>query len=914
MSKVFLVDGSGYIFRAYYAILSLSTKDGFPTNALYGFFRMMLKLLAQPGTERMVMVFDTGAPTFRHELYKEYKANRIECPTELVQQMPYFRDIARAFGLKVIEQNGYEADDIIGTLARRLGNAGIETVIISGDKDLMQLVSDKVTIYDAMKDAWIGAAEVKAKFGVGPEKVIEILALMGDSSDNIPGLKGVGPKTAVQLIELFGDTETIIASAQKIKDIKAIRGREKIAQTIEENPEILRLCKKLVAIDCDMPLSFELNGAGNKLSELPDSELPTVMLRADPDGAALQKLAEQFEFSSLLKDFKAGPAPDATKIESREDYKTIYRDEFPAFVKKLKLAPHFVLDTETTSLDLFDSKLVGFAFCWSKEEAFYVPVGHTEVPPGKEQMSLEEARVALSPILADPSQKKSGQNIKFDIQVLLNHDFPIAGVYFDTMVAAYLLNPDRRSHSLSALAKDLLGISVIEYEEVAKDKIDFSYVDIPSATRYSAEDAHIAWLLIEKLQPLLNERELEKIFNEIEMPLVSVLAKLERTGVKIDTKLLHKISKDFEVRLGNLEQELYQIAGETFNINSTQQLSAIMFEKLGIDSKGLKKTKTGKISTNQDVLEQLAHNHRFPLLVLHYRGLYKLKSTYVDVLPTLVSAKTGRLHSRFNQAVTGTGRLSSSDPNLQNIPIRSEEGASIRGAFIAERGNVLLTADYSQIELRLLAHLSGDENLIQTFHDNVDIHTRTAREILGLPVDAALDADQRRIGKTINFGIIYGMGPFRLARELGISFSTAKIYIENYFNKYPRVQQYFDSLARDAREKGFVSTLFGRKRNIADIDSSGRDKEFVIRAAMNAPLQGTAADIIKMAMLKIDAALIDVPARLTLQVHDELVFEVSEDSIQEVKALVKREMEGVVNLKVPLKVELGVGVNWQEAH
>ncbi len=913
MSKVFLIDGSGYIFRAFYAVAPLSTKDGFPTNALYGFFRMIIKLLAQADSEHMVMVFDTGHPTFRHEMYTEYKANRAECPTELAQQMPYFRDISRAFGLKVIEQPGFEADDVIGTLASRLGRAGIDTVIISGDKDLMQLVSDKVTIYDAMKDAWIGRDQVKAKFGVTPEQVVEVLALMGDSSDNVPGVKGVGPKTATQLIELYGDTDTILSSVQKIRENKSIRGREKLADTIEADPEILRLSKKLVQIDCKMPLNFELNGSGQDLSQIPDSDLYTVVVRNEPNFDALGDLAARFEFASLLKDFKAAGSSKNKTPERKDNYITVFKDNFDQFLTKIKSVGHFVFDTETTSLDLFDSKLVGLAFCWSSEEAYYLPIGHLDCPAGESQVSLDDVVKFLGPVFDGPALK-SGQNMKFDIQVLANNGLSISNVYFDTMVAAYLLSPDRRSHSLSALSRDFLGLSVIEYEDVVGEKANFSYVDIPAATRYSAEDAHMAWLLIDKLHPLLKERALEQVFHDIEMPLVGVLAKLERTGVKIDSVLLAGIAQEFDAQLKDLEAKLYEMAGGEFNINSTQQLSAIMFDKLGIQSKGLKKTKTGKISTNQGVLEQLANAHPFPTLVLRYRSLYKLKSTYVDVLPALVSPITHRLHSRFNQTVTSTGRLSSSDPNLQNIPIRTEEGSRIRAAFIAEPGNLLLTADYSQIELRLLAHLSDDENLIQTFIEDVDIHTRTAREILGLMPGFPVSTEERRIGKTINFGIVYGMGPFRLSKELEIPMSTAKTYIQNYFSQYPKVQKYFDSLEQDMQEKGYVSTLFGRKRNVADIDTTGRDKEFVIRAALNAPLQGTAADIIKLAMLSLDSALKDTGARLILQVHDELVFEVPESKIDSIKELVREKMEHVVQLKVPLKVGIGIGKNWQEAH
>jgi len=919
MSKVYLVDGSGYIFRAYYAIAPLSTKDGFPTNALYGYFRMLAKLLSQAETDHMVMVFDTGEETFRHKLYDEYKANRDECPTDLVQQMPYFRDIARAFGLKVLEQVGYEADDIIGTLATRLSNAKIETVIISGDKDLMQLITDKVKIFDAMKDAWIGRDEVIKKFGVGPEKVVEILSLMGDSSDNIPGLHGAGPKTALQLIEQFGTVENVLNSAQVIRETKGIRNREKIAQTIESNSEIVRLSRKLVEIDCEMPLTFELNGSGQTLSQIPDSELYNVLVRKVPDERALSDLAAKFEFTSLLKvkdfklkDFKT--TPEDNKVVTKDEYVTVYDSNFDSFVKELKQQPHFVFDTETTSLSVFEGELVGIAISWSDEKAFYIPLAHKRVPDGVSQVAKAKFWEALGPIFSDSKIKKSGQNIKFDLEVLHQEGIEVNGIYFDTMIASYLLSPDRRSNSLSNLARDLLGRTMIEYKDVTKDLEDFSYVPIDIATQYSAEDAHIAWILISKLEPLIKEHELEKVFYEIEMPLVPVLARIEERGVHIDSQLLARISKEIEARLVVIKKELYEIAGEEFNINSTQQLSVIMFEKLGIPVKGVKKTKGGKISTNQAVLEMLAPQHRLPELVLQYRGLFKLQNTYVDVLPAMVSKKTGRLHSRFNQTITATGRLSSSDPNLQNIPIRTVEGARIRTAFIPEKGNILITADYSQIELRLLAHLSGDSNMIQTFKEDIDIHARTAREILGLPPLFEVSSDQRRIGKTINFGIVYGMGPFRLGKELGIPMGMAKDYIENYFNNFPKVREYFDKLGNDAREKGFVTTLFGRKRNISDIDTSGRDKDFVIRAAINAPIQGTAADIIKLAMIKIDHKIREMPVTMILQVHDELVFECAENFKDEAASLIRKEMEEVMELSVPLKVDLGMGYNWNETH
>ncbi|MCB9030314.1 MAG: DNA polymerase I [Deltaproteobacteria bacterium] len=905
--KVYLVDGSGYIFRAYYAVAPLTTSDGFPTNALYGYTRMLIKLLNDAESEHVVIVFDTAAKNFRHALYDQYKANRAECPEDLAKQMPYFRDISRALGLQVLEKEGYEADDIIGALAHKLSNADIETIIISGDKDLMQLVTEKVTIWDAMKDKHIGFKEVREKFGVTPDKVVEVLALMGDSSDNIPGVAGIGPKTAQQLIEKYNDIESVIAAIDEIRDSKGLRNKKKIADAIEADPEILRLSRKLVEIDINMPLTINSNGETLMLSELENSKLADVLVRKEPRDDLLSEFAEKFEFSSLFSELNL----NSHSIQKEErDYKTVLEADFDLFIEKLKAQELIAFDIESTSLNVLEAEIVGLSFCWNSKEAFYVPIGHNE----QGQVERAYAIQALSEILGDKKIKKCGQNLKYDISVLSRIGVEVRGVYFDTMLAGYLINPDRRSNNLTALAGDYLSMNLLEYDQVIADKKCFSEVSIADATYYAAEDAHVAFLLMERLAPILKERDLENVFYNIEIPLISVLSKMEMTGVALDVSFLNQLSVEYGERLDKIRKELFELAGEEFNMNSPKQLSVILFDKLGISTKGLKKTKTGAISTSQAVLEQLRDEHPLPAKILEYRSLFKLKNTYIDVLPEQVSKITHRLHTKYNQAVTGTGRLSSSDPNLQNIPIRTEEGKKIRKAFIAPKGRKLIVADYSQIELRILAHLSEDQNLIQAFLDGTDIHTKTAREILHLGDDEQVTSDERRMGKTINFGIIYGMSGFRLGRELGIPIGVANEYIENYFNQYPGVKAYFDQIEEDARTKGFVTTLFGRKRNTADIDATGRDRDFVMRAALNAPIQGTAADLIKLAMIEVSDAIIGKPISMTMQVHDELVFECDDDYLDKARELVVDTMEGVADLRVPLKVDVNLGINWNEAH
>ncbi|MBX7145636.1 MAG: DNA polymerase I [Oligoflexia bacterium] len=911
--KVYLVDGSGYIFRAFYAVAPLTTKAGFPTNALFGFVRMLLKLLAAADSQHIAVVFDAGRETFRTELYKDYKANREECPPELRKQMPYFRSFSTALGLTILEQPGFEADDIIGTLTKRLNAEGVEVVIVSCDKDLMQLVCDSVSIWDTMNDRFFHAKEVFEKFGVGPDKVVEVLGLMGDSSDNVPGLDGVGPKTASQLISKYGSVEAVIGAVDQIENEPSIRNRKKIAERIRADVEMLRLSRKLVEIDCGVPLELKTNGGSSDASKLGADQLFRALERQPAHEKELTQLAAEFEFTSLLRDMKLGAG--SAGVGSDASYQTVYADTFEDFCRRLSKLPAFAFDTETTSLNVQEAKLVGASFCFSDSEAFYIPLAHSVSAAGKRQVTLDEFRVGLAAIFESEKQRKIGQNMKYDINVLAEHGLLMRGVAFDTMIASYLLNPDKGSHNLTVLAQDYLKRPTIEYEEVTAGVQSFADVEVTVATRYACQDAHYAWLLEKTLSALLQERELDELFDRIEMPLVPVLAGMERIGVKLDTQVLDQLASEFSLALVGMEKELYALAGMEFNLNSPKQLGEVLFGKLGLPTKGVKKTKTG-LSTDSGVLEKLAPLHPLPSLILRYRSLYKLKSTYVDVLRAQISTKTGRLHARFNQAVTGTGRLSSSDPNLQNIPIQTAEGRRIRAAFVAQDGSVLISADYSQIELRVLAHLSDDANLIEAFRSGVDIHAKTAREIMGLSENEEIAPELRRMGKTINFGVIYGMGPYRLSRELAIPLSEAQRYIEGYFDRYPGVKEFFAKLERDARDKGYVKTMYGRKRFIADIDSADRDQGFVVRAAMNAPIQGTAADLMKIAMLKLDRRIREEgrSERLLLQIHDELVFECPAAERTEAVALIRHEMEHVAEFKVPLKVDVGLGKNWEEAH
>lgn len=867
---------------------------------------MILKTMAQANSSKIAIVFDAGKKTFRNDLYPEYKANRTECPPELLEQMPYFRDLSRALGLPVLECPGYEADDIIATLTSRLVTEDQKVVIVSGDKDLMQLVSDTVEMWDTMKDVRYGPAQVVEKFGVGPEKVTEILALTGDSSDNVPGVDGVGPKTATQLIQKYETAEGVISSIQAIKEDKEIRNRAKIAENIEANPELLRLARRLVEVDHNVPLEKITDGT---------DDIQKLLSKRDVDAAHLGELFERFEFQSLFKEFKGLlGSSNRSAASSDETYKTILAADFPEWCGRFKAQKEFAFDLETTSLDIHEAEVVGISISWNNTESFYIPVGHTEQVS---QVSWKVFTSATKEHFANPAIAKCGHNLKYDISILELHGIAVEGAAFDSMVAAYLLNPDSRNYNLTALANDFLQRDVIEYDEVTAGKANFSEVPIADATTYACQDAHYAWLLKETLAPRIEEAGLKRVFTELEVPLIPVLSRMERIGVKVDASKLQAMSAEFELQLKQLETKIYQAADCEFNINSPKQLADIFFNKLGISTKGVKKTKTG-FSTDSSVLEKLAEVHPLPALILEYRSLHKLKSTYTDALGEEICSKTGRVHTRLNQTITGTGRLSSSDPNLQNIPVQSTEGRRIRSAFIPESGSIFISADYSQIELRLLAHLSGDENLIRAFREGRDIHASTAREIMGLSAHEEVPDDVRRIGKTINFGIVYGMGAFRLGRELGIPVQQASTYITNYFQRYPKVKEYFAKLEECALSQGEVQTIFGRKRVISSIDTSGRDQGFAMRAAINAPLQGSAADIIKLAMIRVDELLRGhyPGAHLVLQIHDELLIEAPDRGAEKNKQLiheVTQAMEGVIELAVPLKVDAGSGHDWQQA-
>ena len=902
----YLIDGSGYIFRAFYAIQRLSTKDGFPTNALFGFLKMVLKTIATANSSKVAIIFDAGRKTFRNELYPEYKANRDECPPELVQQMPYFRELSKAIGLPVLEAPGYEADDIIATLTAKLVAQNKDVVIVSGDKDLMQLVNEHVTIWDTMKDKRYKAPEVVEKFGVGPAQVTEVLALTGDTSDNVPGVDGVGPKTAAQLIVKYNDVEGVISNIEGIKNDTEIRNRKKIAETIEANLDQLRLSRRLVEVDSKVPLQ-EISGDGDNMDEL--------LSKREIDAVHLGELFNRFEFTTLFKEFKSVLGAAARpKTSENYSYTTILAEDFPAWCEEFLQQKDFAFDLETTALEIHNAEIVGISLCWDDKVSYYIPVGHHKA---EGQVSWKNFVDNTKRHFANPDVKKSGQNIKYDISILELHGIAVEGVTFDTMVAAYLLNPDSRSFNLTALAEEFLQLPVIEYDEVTEGAENFSGVSIEAATQYACQDAHYAWLLKGILGPRLEEGGLTKVFEQLEVPLVPVLARMEREGVKVDAKTLESMSAEFAVQLAELEKQIYAHAGQEFNINSTKQLAEIFFEKLGISTKGVKKTKTG-FSTDSSVLEKLAEVHPLPALILEYRSLHKLKSTYTDALAQVINPKTGRVHTRLNQTITSTGRLSSSDPNLQNIPVQSEAGRRIRSAFVPEPGKIFIAADYSQIELRLLAHLSGDKNMIAAFNEGTDIHANTAREIMGLGAFDEVSDEIRRIGKTINFGIVYGMGAFRLSRELGIPVHQATSYINNYFARYPRVKEYFAKLEDAAMSNGEVQTIFGRKRVISAIDTSGRDSGFAMRAAINAPLQGSAADIIKLAMIKVDSMLRSsgIDAKLILQIHDELLIEAADRGAAENEKLMKSvqdAMEGVMELSVPLKVDAGSGKSWTEA-
>ena len=882
-----MIDGSSYIYRAFFAIARLSNSKGFPTNAIYGFTNMLLKILRERGAEYAAIAFDAPGPTFRHEVFGEYKANRPSMPEDLRVQIPHIKEVVSALRLPVLEKEGYEADDLIAAMAKKLERAGAETIIVSGDKDLLQLITPQIAMYDPMKEKTYQIPEVKERFGVTPEKVVEVMGLMGDTTDNIPGVPGIGPKTAAQLIEEFGSIEDLLKNVYKVKSAK-------VRALLERHAEQARLSRELATLDLNAPVDWGLQE----------------LRMGEPDRKALQAIFKEMEFSKLLKDFSLKPD------HREDDYRLVTtREEFGDLVRNLEKAGVFALDLESTSIEPMRAEIVGLSFSFQPHQAYYLPVGH-DYPGAPGQLSREEVLRALRPLLEDPGVKKYGQNIKYDYILLANSGVHLRGIAGDTMIASYLLNPSRHRHSLEELAREHLDRQIITYSDVAGSgakQIPFSQVEVEKACRYSCEDADLTLLLANLLMPKVEADGFAELFHEVEIPLIEVLAAMEMNGVRLDVPLLGVMSREFEKEMERISQEIFDLAGESFNINSPQQLGKVLFEKLKLP--GGKRTKTG-YSTDVEVLNELSKDFPLPAKVLEYRSLSKLKSTYVDALPQLVNPKTGRIHTSFNQTVTATGRLSSSDPNLQNIPIRSPEGRRIREAFIPEEGTRILSADYSQIELRILAHLSRDSFLVETFQKGLDVHSSTAAEIFHVSPEQ-VNPEMRRLAKVINFGIIYGMSAFGLAKELGIEPGVAQAYIANYFQKYHGVRDYIDASLEAAREKGYVITLMNRRRYLPDIKSANRSvRQFAERIAINAPIQGTAADLIKVAMIRIHRRLIQEKRKteLILQIHDELVFEVPEAEMEAVKGMVTEEMEGVMQLVIPLKIEIGVGKNWAEAH
>ena len=926
---VYLVDASAYMYRSYHAVRNLKASDGFPTNAIFGYTRMITKLLKTFSPRYGALLFDAKGPTFRHDMYKAYKATRPPLPEDFALQIPVIKDMSRAFAFPSIEMPGYEADDIIATVARAMAAQGFEVVVVTSDKDCLQLITPVIKLWDPVKEQWRDEAYLDTEFGIKSSQIVEMMALSGDTSDNVPGVRGIGPKGALELVKAYGTLEGLYEHIDEIK-------RPKQRESLLENKDNAFLSRELVTLNYAVPVECT----------------PEALSLQTPDYAVLAQYYKRLEFRDLLKDAEAHlqgsgelfataeeayraavkvppkivdvPAPLETLPEldfdpqGPFDYRTVLTEaELDTVVAELTDAQSFAIDTETTSTNSMEAVLVGISLACQPNRAWYIPVKHSYLG-APAQLPLDTVKAKLQPLLGDPTIEKYGQNIKYDTIILQNAGFELNGIAFDTMIAAYLLDPSQRSYGLDALALNLFGHEMVSYASVCgkgKSQITFDMVEVAAAANYAAEDADFTLKAYKVLEPKLTQFGLVKLFDEVEMPLVPILAHMESTGIKVDIKALRGLSDYFAKRLKSIEQKIYEIAGEEFNINSTQQLGVILFEKLGLDTQKKTKKKTA-YSTDVEVLTALAPTHELPALVLEHRTLAKLKSTYADALSNLVNHKTGRIHASFNQTGAATGRFSSSNPNLQNIPVRGEEGLKIRETFIAEAGCVLLSADYSQIELRLLAHYSGDRALIESFEKNEDVHLRTASQIFGLPPEN-ITPELRRQAKAINFGLIYGKTPFGLAKELQISQKMAKTYIDNYFAHYNSVQKFIAETIARVSETGKTETLLGRVRYLPDINSANHNVRMAAeRVAVNTPLQGTAADIIKLAMIGMERALKEqkLKSKMLLTVHDELVFEVPQNEIETMRALCHAVMENVMPLKVKLAVNVDYGENWAEAH
>ena len=891
--KLFLIDGSALAYRSYFAFIRnpLINSKGENTSAAFGFANSLMKILKEEKPEFIGVVFDTKAPTFRHEIYKEYKSTRAKMPEEMVAQLPRIIELIIAMNIPILEMDGFEADDLMGTLARRAKDKGLEVILVTGDKDFLQLVDEDIKVLNPRKSGEeteiYDEEKVKEKFGVPPEKVTDLLGLMGDASDNVPGIPGVGEKTALELIQLFGDLENVLANADKVK-------RKNISQNLKEHSDLARLSKKLVTIETSVPFELDLNSLSRREFNLPE----------------LKELFKELEFTRFLQEITSREAQEETRyltIEKEEEIKEI--------LSRIEIKGEFAIDTETSSLNPIEAELVGISLSLEKGEAFYIPVGHKGEDKDK-NLDIDFVLKNFKKILEGEKIKKIGQNLKFDFEVLKNYGIELKGIHFDTMIGSYLLNPSSRQHGLSNLALEHLDYKMTPISDLigsGKKQKSFALVPIKSATKYSGEDADYTLRLKKILEPKLKDFSLDELFYKVELPLIQVLAEMELTGISIDVDFLKEFSSQMDIELARLTRQIYHLAGKDFNINSPQQLSKVLFEDLRLSP--LRKTAKKTInSTDFGVLEQLAKIHPLPQKLLEYRQLYKLKSTYIDALPALVNKKTGRVHTSFNQTITATGRLSSSEPNLQNIPIKTEIGSQIRKGFIPkDEDYLLLSADYSQIELRILAHFSGDEILMESFFKGEDIHTRTASEVFGVPLDK-VTPEQRRQAKTANFAIIYGVSAYGLSQQTEMSPQEASMFIDIYFKRYPKVQTHLENLIEKTRKDGYVATLLGRRRYIPEIESTNRQKrEFAERVAINTPHQGSAADLIKVVMIEIAKSLRQTKSKMILQVHDELVFEVHKSELEEIKKMVKDKMENTVKLKVPVKVDIKIGKNWLEA-
>ncbi|EMI4265651.1 DNA polymerase I [Vibrio vulnificus] len=925
-NPLILIDGSSYLYRAFHAYPGTMSNGDIPTNAVYGVVNMLRSMMRQFASDRIAVVFDVKGKTFRDDMYPEYKANRPPMPDDLRCQIEPLHQVIKAMGLPLIVIEGVEADDVIGTLAYQASQQGMPVLISTGDKDMAQLVDDNITLINTMTNVVMDREGVIEKFGIPPELIIDYLALMGDKVDNIPGVPGVGDKTATALLQGIGGLSKLY---DHLDDIAALgfRGSKTMAQKLVDNKDNASLSYQLATIKLDVALQ----------------ETPESLLKTEPNKDELIKLYGQLAFKSWLNELleggsgvveadekaqtsaRSGASPVESEINNaaanidRSQYQTIFdQATFDIWLDKLKASELFAFDTETDSLDYMVANLVGLSFAVAEGEAAYVPVAHDYLD-APEQLDRDWVLAQLKPLLEDDTKAKVGQNLKYDASVLARYGIEMKGIKHDTMLASYVYNSVGGKHDMDSLALRFLQHSCISFEQLAgkgKNQLTFNQIDLNEAAVYAAEDADVTLRLHNRLFANIEQDEkLKAIYQEIEVPLVPVLSRMERTGVLIDDMKLSAQSQEIAVRLGELEQKAYEIAGQPFNMNSPKQLQTILFEQMGLPV--IKKTPSGSPSTAEEVLQELALDYPLPSVIMEYRGLAKLKSTYTDKLPKMINPHTGRVHTSYHQAVTATGRLSSTDPNLQNIPIRNEEGRRIRQAFVAPHGYKILAVDYSQIELRIMAHLSGDQALLDAFQQGKDIHAATAAEIMGVSIEQ-VSSEQRRRAKAVNFGLIYGMSAFGLAKQLGIPRGEAQAYMDKYFERYPGVMQYMEDTRSNASQHGYVETIFGRRLHLPEITSRNvMRRKAAERAAINAPMQGTAADIIKKAMLLVDQWIQEEGngrVKLLMQVHDELVFEVEESCLTEIESKVQQLMESAAQLNVPLVAEAGHGDNWDQAH